>query len=87
MCRMPLDTPQVKENCPTGFKRTNLSSSGAMWPTPTKAEAGLSKTWERMKYNKQSIGKQYADNLSEEDTSHTDGKGEKDEKTERGDKE
>ena len=52
-----------------------------MRPTPTKAEARLSKTQENKKNNKQPIGKQHADSQSEEDKSHRDGKGEKEEET------
>ena len=42
MYKIPLDTPLVKENCPTGFERTKLSSSDAIRPTFKKAEARLS---------------------------------------------
>ena len=38
MHRKPLDTPCEKENCAIGFKRTSLSLSEVMRPTPTKAE-------------------------------------------------
>ena len=31
--KIPLDTPSVKENCKTNFKKTSLSSSGAIHPT------------------------------------------------------
>ena len=41
MYRKPLDTPKVKENCATGFKRTRLSALGAMRPTHTKEEPRL----------------------------------------------
>ena len=54
----------------TWFKRTSLSSSGAMQPTPTKAEARLNKTQTNKRDNKQPIGKQLADSQSEEDKSH-----------------
>ena len=79
MYRKPLDTQQIKENCTTGFKRTSLSSTGAMRPTPTKAEARLSKTQESKRGNKQPIEKKHADNLLEEDTSQRGLKGEKEE--------
>ena len=36
--KITLDTPSVKENCTPGFEGTNLSLSGAMRPTSTKAE-------------------------------------------------
>ena len=49
-----------------------------MRPTPTKAEARLCKTHESKRDNKQPIGKQHADNQSEEDR---DEKGEKEEET------
>ena len=65
----------------TGFKRTSLSSSGAMRLTLTKAEARLSKIQESKRDNKQPIRQQHADNKSEEDTSHRSGKGEKEKKT------
>ena len=65
----------------TGFKRTRLSSSGAKGPTTTKAEVRLSKTQENKRDNKQPIGKQHADNQSEEDKSLRGGMGEKEEET------
>ena len=65
----------------TDFKRTSLSSSGAIRPTFTKAEARVFKIQERMRDNKQPIGKQHTDNQSEEDMSHRGGKGEKEEET------
>ena len=37
----PLNTPQENDKCTTGFKRTSLSSSSAIRPPPTKAEARL----------------------------------------------
>ena len=63
----------------TSFKRTSFSSSGAMQPTPAKAEARLNKTQESKRDNKQPMRKQHADNQSEEDTNHRGGKGEKEE--------
>ena len=65
----------------TGFKRTSLSSSGAKQPTPTKAEGRLSKTQVNKRDNKQPIGKQHADNQSEEGKSLRGGKSEKEEET------
>ena len=59
----------------TGFKRTGLSSSGAMRPTTTKAEIRLNKTQENKRENQQPIGKQHADNQSEEDKIHIGGNG------------
>ena len=50
-----------------------------MRPTPTKAEARLSKTQKSKRDNKQPIGKKHADNQSEEDTKHRGEKGEKQE--------
>ena len=50
-------------------------------PTSMKTEARLSKTQEGMRDNKQSTGKQHAGNQSEEDMSHRDRKGEKEEET------
>ena len=67
----------------TAFKRTSLSSSGAMQPTRTKEEVRLSKTQENKRNNKQPIEKQLAINQSEEDKSHREGEGEKEEETER----
>ena len=52
-----------------------------MRPTPTKAEARLRKN---RRDNKLPIGKQHADNQSEEDNSHRGGKVEKGEETGRG---
>ena len=65
----------------TSFKRTSLSSSGAMWPTPTKAEARLSKTQESKRDNKQPIRKQHADKQKEEDMNHRGEREEKEEET------
>ena len=48
-----------------------------MRPTPTKAEARLSKTQESKRDNKQPIRKQHADNQTEVDTSRRGRKGEK----------
>ena len=81
MYSKPLDTPQVKENCTTGFKKTSLSSTGAMRLTLTKAKVRLSKTQENKRDYKQPIGKQHADNKSEKDTGHSGGKREKEEET------
>ena len=81
MYRKPLDTQQIKENCTTGFKRTSLSSTGAMRPTLTKAEARLRKTQENKRDNKHPIIKQHADNQSEKDTGHWGEKREKEEET------
>ena len=50
-------------------------------PTTTKAEGGLSKRQVNKRNNKQPIGKQNADNKSEEDMSHSDEKVEKEEET------
>ena len=55
MYRKLLDTPYVKANYTTGFKRTSLSSSGTMRPIPTKAETRISKVQESKRDNKQSI--------------------------------
>ena len=61
--------------------QASLSSSGAKQPTTTKAEGRLSKTQEKKRDNKQPIGKQHADNQSEEDKSLRGGKSEKEEET------
>ena len=50
-----------------------------MRPNPTKADVRLSKKQENKSYNKQRIGKQHADNQSEEKKSLRGGKGEKEE--------
>ena len=68
------------KNARTGVKRTSFSSSGTIRSTPTKAEPRLSKTQRSMRDNKQPIGKQQTDNQSEEDISHRDGKGDKQER-------
>ena len=52
-----------------------------MRPTPTKAEARLSKAQENKRNNKQPIGKHHADNQSEEDISHSGKKRTKKEET------
>ena len=65
----------------TSFKRTSLSSSGAKQPTTMKAEIRLRKTQVNKRDNKQPIGKQHADNQSEEAKSLRGGKSEKKEET------
>ena len=50
-----------------------------MRPTPTKAEARLSKTQENKRDNKQPTGKQHADNQPKEDKSLRGGEDEKEE--------
>ena len=69
------------EKTTNSFKKTSLSSSGAKQPTTTKAEGRFSKTQEDKRDNRQPIGKQHANNQSEEGKSLRSGKSEKEEET------